>query len=110
MYRLAFAAGAAVLWTLCTLPASAESPPPRWNGPFGGEFHASFTVATDYAQSGISNTQNHPAFQKLDALGKALYELFHVTILPTLLRNYDRYSMASGVEIRMPFLDWICVC
>jgi len=25
--------------------------------------------------------------------------------LPTLLRNYDRYSMANSVEIRMPFMD-----
>jgi asparagine synthase (glutamine-hydrolysing) len=38
-------------------------------------------------------------------MSKSLYEIFHVTILPTLLRNYDRYSMASGVEVRMPFLD-----
>lgn len=49
--------------------------------------------------------QNHPGYKKLDALSKSLYEIFHVTILPTLLRNYDRYSMASGVEVRMPFLD-----
>ncbi len=34
----------------------------------------------------------------------ALYRLFHYTIFPTLLRNYDRCSMRSGVEIRMPFL------
>ncbi len=34
-----------------------------------------------------------------------LYELFHVTVLPTLLRNYDRYAMAAGVEVRMPFMD-----
>jgi asparagine synthase (glutamine-hydrolysing) len=34
-----------------------------------------------------------------------LFEIFHSTVLPTLLRNYDRYSMASGVEIRMPFMD-----
>ena len=36
-------------------------------------------------------------------------KLFHSTfkgIMPTLLRNYDRYSMAAGVEIRMPFLDY----
>lgn len=50
--------------------------------------------------------QNHPAFKDMDPLSKKLYELFHVTTLPTLLRNYDRYSMANGVEIRMPFLDW----
>ena len=41
----------------------------------------------------------------MGAYNETLYELFHVTVLPTLLRNYDRYAMASGVEIRMPFLD-----
>lgn len=50
--------------------------------------------------------RSHPAFVEMDALSRTLYEVFHVTILPTLLRNYDRYSMASGVEIRMPFMDW----
>ncbi len=49
--------------------------------------------------------ETHPEFKKLDPLSKDLYEAFHVTILPTLLRNYDRYSMTSGVEIRMPFMD-----
>ncbi len=42
---------------------------------------------------------------QLGHLNEALYRLFHTDNLPTLLRNYDRYSMASGVEIRMPFLD-----
>lgn len=35
--------------------------------------------------------------------------LFHSTfygMLPTLLRNYDKYSMQAGVEVRMPFLDY----
>ena len=36
----------------------------------------------------------------------ALYKEFHYYILPTLLRNYDRYSMAAGVEVRMPFMDY----
>jgi len=49
--------------------------------------------------------QTHPNFKKLDPLSQSLYEQFHITVLPTLLRNYDRYSMASGVEIRMPFMD-----
>ncbi len=47
----------------------------------------------------------HPNFKQLDSLNKQLYILTHETILPTLLRNYDRYSMNAGVEIRMPFLD-----
>jgi len=41
-----------------------------------------------------------------DALNNELYQMFHRTILPTLLRNYDRMSMAHGVEVRMPFMDW----
>jgi asparagine synthase (glutamine-hydrolysing) len=49
--------------------------------------------------------QSHYQYKKFDPLSKVLYEIFHITILPTLLRNYDRYSMASGVEIRMPFMD-----
>ena len=46
------------------------------------------------------------AFKKLGHFERTLYNESHMTILPTLLRNYDRYSMASGVEIRMPFLDY----
>lgn len=46
-----------------------------------------------------------PRYRKMDRLGKILYVSSHETILPTLLRNYDRYSMANSVEIRMPFMD-----
>lgn len=41
----------------------------------------------------------------LDHFTRHLFIMTHETILPTLLRNYDRYSMMSGVEIRMPFMD-----
>jgi asparagine synthase (glutamine-hydrolysing) len=34
------------------------------------------------------------------------YQIFHCTILPTILRNFDRLSMAHGIEVRMPFMDW----
>jgi len=43
--------------------------------------------------------------QNLDHLNRQLYDSTFKTVLPTLLRNYDRYSMINGVEIRMPFLD-----
>jgi len=52
-----------------------------------------------------SKDADHPAWRGLDHLGKALYVAVHESILPTLLRNYDRFSMANGVEIRMPFMD-----
>ncbi len=40
------------------------------------------------------------------SLNRRLYRMFHGTVLPTILRNFDRLSMAHGVEVRMPFLDW----
>lgn len=39
-------------------------------------------------------------------LNRRLYRMFHCTVLPTILRNFDRLSMAHGVEVRMPFMDW----
>jgi len=58
------------LWTLAlflVLPgmgsAARAEEDQRWAGPFGGRFNASFTIASEYAQSGISNTQRQPAFQ-----------------------------------------------
>lgn len=50
--------------------------------------------------------EKDPRYKKFDSLNKILYASSHETILPTLLRNYDRYSMASSVEIRMPFMDY----
>ena len=52
-----------------------------------------------------SKDLKHINFKKLDNFSQHLYVIFHETILPTLLRNYDRYSMINGVEIRMPFMD-----
>jgi asparagine synthase (glutamine-hydrolysing) len=40
------------------------------------------------------------------SLNKRLYRMFHGTVLPTILRNFDRISMAHGIEVRMPFMDW----
>jgi asparagine synthase (glutamine-hydrolysing) len=40
------------------------------------------------------------------SLNRRLYGMFHSTILPTILRNFDRLSMAHGIEVRMPFMDW----
>ncbi|MBL4649420.1 MAG: asparagine synthase (glutamine-hydrolyzing), partial [Aureispira sp.] len=35
-----------------------------------------------------------------------LHDLFHQSVLPTILRNFDRGAMQKSIEIRMPFMDW----
>lgn len=42
----------------------------------------------------------------LEPVSAHLYRDFHVTSLPAILRNFDRASMANGVEVRMPLMDW----
>jgi len=39
-------------------------------------------------------------------LQKALHESFHSFTLPSSLHSVDLMSMAHGVEVRLPFLDW----
>ena len=59
-----------------------------------------------FAKKILHNLNNFNSSPRLlDSLNSQLYTSVHKTILPTLLRNYDRYSMANGVEIRMPFMD-----
>ena len=48
--------------------------------------------------------------EPMQSLNDRLYLEFHQTLLPSILRNFDRCSMASGVEVRMPFMDWRLVC
>lgn len=59
-----------------------------------------------YLRSIINNHQpRYRDYPELGHFNNVLYDLFHKSVLPTLLRNYDRYAMANGVEIRMPFMD-----
>ncbi len=58
------------------------------------------------AGANLDFERGNPKWVKLSEFNKKLYEETHLSILPTLLRNYDNYSMASGVEIRMPFMDY----
>lgn len=44
--------------------------------------------------------------QPMHALNARLDADFHRDLLPAILRNFDRCSMAHGVEVRMPFMDW----
>ena len=42
----------------------------------------------------------------LDPINLTLYMDLHYLTLPNILANFDRASMAHGVEVRAPFLDW----
>ena len=48
--------------------------------------------------------------ESLAPLNAELYTAVHHHYLPHILRNFERCSMAHGVEVRMPFLDWRLVC
>ena len=50
------------------------------------------------------------AVESLGPLDGTLYAHFHHTVLPGILRNFERCSMAHGVEVRMPFMDWRVAC
>ncbi len=47
--------------------------------------------------------QLRPEWNELD---RSLYKQFFQSPLPSILNQYDRASMASGVECRMPFMDY----
>lgn len=53
----------------------------------------------------FSDPEFYTFYDGLSNLNKHLALLTFKSVLPTLLRNYDRYSMASGVEVRSPLLD-----
>lgn len=52
---------------------------------------------------------NLPAIEVPDAykgVEGIMYNTFHHTVLPTILRNFDKGAMRNSIEIRMPFLDY----
>jgi asparagine synthase (glutamine-hydrolysing) len=49
---------------------------------------------------------DQPRLQDFDQLFQMLYADFHYQHLPAVLRNFDRLSMAHGVEVRSPLMDW----
>jgi asparagine synthetase B (glutamine-hydrolysing) len=50
--------------------------------------------------------EDRPRIRARDSLFQSLYVDFHFTQLPMNLRDFDRLSMAHGVEVRSPFMDW----
>ena len=56
-----------------------------------------------------SNYRDRPQYGT-SFLDRYLYEDFHHGTNARSLRNFDRMSMAHGVESRAPFMDWRLVC
>lgn len=51
-------------------------------------------------------TSERKSLDSLSFINRELYLEFHYGINQSLMRKYDRISMAHGIEVRMPFLDW----
>lgn len=62
------------------------------------QFYRKIILRGDYCK--------HQNFKHMDQMSQSLCVETHERVLQTLLRNYDRDSMAHGVEIRMPFMDY----
>lgn len=62
-------------------------------------------------QNSLTELSDRPyCFSNSNSIEKLNYQEFFINTLPALLRNFDRASMQSSVEIRMPFMDWRLVC
>lgn len=74
-----------------------------WIAPFGGAFSTNFTVATEYTQSGISQTQLKPAFQagldyRTPMLGAPFPLWFYASLWGS---NIDFPGIGSGAELQV---------
>ena len=65
---------------------------------------------TNYTSDEFPDYQADMEQASFDTLTTALYAETHFTSLPTNLKDFDRLSMAHGVEVRTPFLDYRLAC
>lgn len=98
-FRLAIALAAIALQAGLAAAADRDD---RWQAPFGGTFSANFTVATEYTQSGISQTQLNPAFQVgLDYRAAPLATPFPSWLYASLWgSNIDFPGIGAGAELQ----------
>jgi asparagine synthase (glutamine-hydrolysing) len=64
----------------------------------------------------LKNGTQHPSLKQLSdkpynagnlsTAEQTIFDCFHISTLPTILKNFDRASMQNSVEVRMPFMDW----
>lgn len=52
------------------------------------------------------DVEERKSIEHLTPVNRLLYWQYHHGINHSLLRKYDRMSMAHGIEVRLPFMDW----
>ncbi|HMS01022.1 MAG TPA: asparagine synthase (glutamine-hydrolyzing) [Anaerolineales bacterium] len=67
---------------------------------------AQWLLAQPFSLTSFVSDEEKLALRRKGLAFQRLYEDFHYVSLPTNLRDFDRLSMAHGVEVRSPFLDW----
>ncbi|MFT5914971.1 MAG: asparagine synthase (glutamine-hydrolyzing) [Flammeovirgaceae bacterium] len=70
--------------------------------------HLKFAFANKYPLLGrfAKSIKKEHRYKEFGYLNSELFDATYKNVLPTLLRNYDRYAMMNSVEIRIPFLDY----
>lgn len=95
-------------------PSGPIAAPPAWKLLLANDPLIRRMRGLDSRKSDLSQTKRDPVeeaeIDRLGPLNSLLYRDFHRNMLPSILRNFDRCSMAHGIEVRMPFMDWRLVC
>ena len=87
-----------------------QLPPGRTALEIGKMRSSEYATATPYPLHNRAWDEDVGDLWELDALTRTLYLEFHCSKLPWILHDFETASMANGIEIRMPFLDWRIVC
>jgi len=64
------------------------------------------TLKVELNNSSIYSAPKVQSPKNFDLLNQVLYKDFHSRVLPRILKNFDLTSMANGIEVRMPFMDY----
>ena len=75
------------------MPAKWQASRPAWFEPWVGE-------------NDEMDASERTSLNALTPINQDLYHQFHYGVNQSLLRKYDRISMAHGIEVRVPFMDW----
>jgi asparagine synthase (glutamine-hydrolysing) len=78
-------------WNRVNIRLQTNEQEPAWFEPF---------------DTSILSLPSMPVPERFNRAEAQLYSTFHYTVLPTILRNFDRGAMRNSIEIRMPFLDY----